>query len=142
MCAFRFFKQVDSLADLEGEPDASREHCTLVDGRFHLVDSPERFLNHSCRPNVFERFDEDGACLVALEEIATGEELTTDYLINNEGGESWSCSCGADRCRGETGVSLFTLPVAFRREYAPLLAPWFVRRNRERLRGLEGVPTE
>ncbi len=30
------------------------------------------------------------------------------------------------RCRGETGVSFFTLPVEFQREYLPLLMPCFV----------------
>ena len=70
---------------------------------------------------------------MARRSIDPGEELTLDYLINNEGGDSWACLCGAARCRGRTGVSFFDLPPMFRREYAPLLAPWFIRRNAERL---------
>ena len=140
VCEFRFVQEIKSRSELEDHPHASIEHCTVVDGKLYLVDSPERFLNHSCDPNVYGRFDADGAYLVAVKDLSAGDELTTDYLINNEGGKSWPCACGAFRCRGETGVSFFTLPIAFQTEYAPLLARWFVRRNHAKLRNLESVP--
>ncbi len=137
---FRFVREITSESDLDDDPNASAEHCTRIDGKFYLVDSPERFLNHSCDPNVYQRFDGRRAELVAIKDISAGDELTTDYMINNEGGFSWPCSCGSDRCRGETGVSFFTLPLEFQNEYAAFLAPWFVRRNPEKLRHLESVP--
>ena len=71
---------------------------------------------------VIERGDVFGE---ELSDVVAGDELTLDYLINNEGGDSWPCHCGAARCRGETGHSFFTLPEALQCEYAPLLAPWF-----------------
>ena len=66
-------------------------------------------------------------------EVSAGSELTTDYLINNQGGDSWPCRCGAARCRGETGESFFSLPDEFQREYLPLLAPWFRKRYASKL---------
>ncbi len=109
-----------------GEP---AEHCALIDGRFQLVAEPDRYFNHSCDPNVYNRFADDRIEVVARRAIQAGSELTLDYLINNSGGDSWECSCGAARCRGKTGFSFFTLPLEIQREYLPLLAPWFRRRH-------------
>lgn len=136
VCEFRLVREVASRLDVEDDPDASPDHCTFVDGKIYLVAAPERYVNHSCDPNVYTAFRGEQVSLVALREIAAGEELTTDYLINNEGGDSWTCGCGASRCRGKTGVSFFSLPLAFQEEYAPLLAPWFLRRNADKLGNL------
>lgn len=120
---------------LRPEDDERPEHCTVIDGRLFLVPSPDRYLNHSCDPNSWLRFEESRILLVARRDIAAGEELTIDYLINNAGGDSWECHCGTTRCRGLTGVSFFDLPEAIRTEYRPLLAPWFVERYRAELEG-------
>jgi hypothetical protein len=115
-------------------PNDNPAHVTWVDGRQLLVGYPDCYLNHSCDPNAFLRYEADGIFLVARRPVAAGEEITLDYLINNSGGESWPCDCGERRCRGKTGVSFFTLPPEIQREYLPLLAPWFVRRHRIELR--------
>jgi D-alanine-D-alanine ligase-like ATP-grasp enzyme len=53
--------------------------------------------NHSCDPNC--RFD--GLDVVALRQIAPGEELTLDYAtFMNEDGEEFECHCGTAACRG------------------------------------------
>lgn len=53
--------------------------------------------NHSCAANT----GYDGLDVVALREIAPGEELTLDYhdLLDGES-ESFECRCGATGCRG------------------------------------------
>lgn len=53
--------------------------------------------NHSCAPNT--RYD--GLDVVAVRDIAAGEELTLDYgeLVNEEA-EPFHCRCGAPGCRG------------------------------------------
>jgi hypothetical protein len=66
----------------------------------------------------------DAIEIVALRGGAMSREITLDYRIDNPGGDSWPCRCGASRCRGQTGRSVFTLPEAFQREYLPLVAPW------------------
>ncbi len=128
VCEFRLGREVTAEAPLRPEHDERPEHCPLIDGRFYLVPPPERYLNHSCDPSVYLRFSSDRIEVVTRRELVTGTELTIDYLINNQGGDSWPCRCGADRCRGETGKSFFSLPDEFQREYRPLLAPWFCER--------------
>ena len=60
--------------------------------------SPSRFINHSCLPNVGIR---DDYTIVALREIAAGEELRFDYSTSMLE-RSWSleCGCGEATCRG------------------------------------------
>jgi hypothetical protein len=76
---------------------------------------------------------------VTRRELVTGTELTIDYLINNQGGDSWPCRCGADRCRGETGKSFFSLPDEFQREYLPASCPMVLRTLREQDRPHWGI---
>jgi len=53
--------------------------------------------NHSCDPNTAYL----GFNVVALRDIAPGEELTLDYAdFCNESAESFTCRCGAPNCRG------------------------------------------
>ena len=129
---FKLEREITPESPLRTDQGERQGHCTLIDHRFYLVASPERYLNHSCDPNVYLRFGPhfgtDRIDLVALRAIEAHCELCLDYLINNEGGDSWSCNCGAARCRGKTGYSFLTLPEELQREYLPLLAPWFVER--------------
>jgi len=53
--------------------------------------------NHSCAPNTAY----DGLNVIALQDIAPGEELTLDYAaFCNEASEGFECQCGAPNCRG------------------------------------------
>ena len=63
-----------------------------------VVQSPERFVNHSCDANTEVR----GFADVAVRDIAAGEEITSNY--ETDGAEhSFRCSCGAPTCRGWIG---------------------------------------
>ena len=60
-----------------------------------------QYLNHSCEPNsgVQGLFD-----FVAMRNIQAGEEITTDYAMQDD--SNWvvpggSCLCKADKCRGD-----------------------------------------
>lgn len=55
------------------------------------------FLNHSCEPNV--GFG-GNVVLVAMRDIAAGEELTTDYALFDDHDEAMDCTCGRPACRG------------------------------------------
>jgi SET domain-containing protein len=61
------------------------------------------FINHSCEPNVGFR---GNTVLVAMRDVAAGEELTTDYCLFD--GTVWPepmrCTCGTPSCRGEIGA--------------------------------------
>ncbi len=109
------------------------DHVCVVDDRFYLVGEPDCYLNHSCDPNAYLDYQDNDIVLVARRKIVAGEQLTLDYLVNNSGGDSWKCECGAARCRGLTGHSFFDLPRDIQIEYLPLLAPWFRRKHQARI---------
>lgn len=68
------------------------------DGQYVLCWDYARFVNHHCEANCLSpglEFE------IALRDIAEGEELTNDYgSLNLE--FVMECTCGSERCRGET----------------------------------------
>jgi hypothetical protein len=78
-------------------------------------------------------YEGEAAFLVARRAIAPGDEISVDYNINITAGTAWPCKCGARRCNGLVAGDYFLLPKEWQREYRPLLADWFVRRNRDRI---------
>jgi SET domain-containing protein len=75
----------------------------IADG-FHLAALEEAeyepvmlFLNHSCEPNVGFA---GNIVLVAMRDIAAGEELTTDYALFDDYDGEMECRCGTASCRG------------------------------------------
>jgi len=72
-----------------------------LDDETHVIDGDgvAAFINHSCDPNC-ESDEIDGhVWIIALRNIAAGEELTYDYCLYDGDDES-PCSCGAANCRG------------------------------------------
>jgi SET domain-containing protein len=67
---------------------------TVIDGQ-----GVAAFINHSCDPNC-ETDEVDGRVwIVALHDIAAGEELSYDYNLYDGDGDA-PCFCGARNCRG------------------------------------------
>ena len=60
-----------------------------------LVQSPERFVNHSCDNNTIVR----DFCDVAIRAIRSGDEITSNYCTDSSGSK-FSCCCGSTNCRG------------------------------------------
>ena len=54
------------------------------------------YSNHSCEPNV--GFG-GNVVLVAMRDIAAGEELTTDYALFDDYEGGMDCACGTPSCR-------------------------------------------
>ena len=52
--------------------------------------------NHSCEPNVALQGQ---IVLVAMRDIAPGEELTHDWATTDDGDYEVECRCGSPRCR-------------------------------------------
>ncbi|MEY4427910.1 MAG: hypothetical protein RLZZ182_599 [Pseudomonadota bacterium] len=73
----------------------SARHALDVSGS----DSPLRFANHSCEPNLHLKVEQGRVAFYALRDIASGEELTADYGETHHQGRL-ACRCGAARCRG------------------------------------------
>jgi SET domain-containing protein len=88
-----------------------RGYLLNVDGKTTIDGSDEsntaRFVNHSCAPNMELLVYKKRVFLIALRDIARGEELTYDYNLVLHGDvdvptalAATKCSCGAAECRG------------------------------------------
>lgn len=130
-------REITEDAPLREEDGERFNHCDYPDGKIVLIGFPDRHVNHSCDPNAYVSYGEDGCWFVARRDIEPGEEITIDYAINLVGGSSWRCSCGAKRCRGSVVGDFFQLPLPLQVEYRPHLAEWFVRRHKEQLQRLD-----
>jgi hypothetical protein len=54
------------------------------------------YTNHSCDPNLAIQGQ---IVLVAMRDIAPGEELTIDWATTDDGDYEMECRCGSPRCR-------------------------------------------
>ncbi len=89
---------------LHSLPERLRNSDVQVADGFHLVALDETeyeavmlFINHSCEPNVGFA---GNIVLVAMRDISTGEELTTDYALFDDYHGAMQCQCGTPSCRG------------------------------------------
>jgi len=89
---------------LHSLPERLRNSDVQIADGFHLVALEEAeyepvmlFINHSCEPNVGFA---GNIVLVAMRDIATGEELTTDYALFDDHDDAMACQCGSPSCRG------------------------------------------
>lgn len=62
-------------------------------------------INHCCAPNAGLRFDGAMPTLIAIRDIAVGEEISWDYSTTLAD-DAWSmtCACGVPGCRGTIGA--------------------------------------
>ncbi len=86
---------------------------------------PADYVNHSCAPNAGLRGQ---VALVALRDIAAGEEVCYDYATS-EGGAcpEFECHCGAPQCRGRVTQHDWRRPELWDR-YAGHFSPYLQRR--------------
>lgn len=69
---------------------------TVIDGH-----GTAAFVNHSCAPNCETDEIDRHVWIVAIRDIAAGEEITYDYnLYDGEDLSDAPCFCGAKKCRG------------------------------------------
>ncbi len=67
---------------------------TVIDGHGTAM-----FINHSCDPNC-ETEEMDGRVwIMAIRNIAAGEELTYDYRLYDGDDDEARCNCGSKNCR-------------------------------------------
>ena len=112
-------------------------HQSQVDfSDYHLQVSDEHYIgpsraaddyvNHCCEPNAGFR---DGLVLVALRDIASGEEITWDYstAIDEADFAGFPCQCRAANCRGSV-TSFRFLSRSLQATLWPLLLPYLKHR--------------
>lgn len=58
------------------------------------------FINHCCEPNCESEEQEERVFIIALRDIAAGEELTYEYNLYDSDDQAQDCYCGRPSCRG------------------------------------------
>jgi hypothetical protein len=92
-----------TTAELRSLPDRLQNSAVQITDDLHLVarqddeyEAVMLFVNHSCEPNVGFA---GNVVLVAMRDIAAGEELTTDYAMFDDHEDAMECGCGRPSCR-------------------------------------------
>jgi SET domain-containing protein len=89
------------------------------------VDEPADRFNHSCDPNAGISGQ---VGLVAMREIAPGEEVTFDYaMCDGSPYDEFTCACGSTLCRGRVSGEDWRRPELWER-YAGHFSPYLQRR--------------
>ncbi len=127
--------KVVSSAKADSMQHYYRNHiCVVGDDEWALMGIPERYINHSCSPNVFDKKRK----VFAMKNIKKGEELAFDYSINGPDGEDWKmkCHCKSKNCRINLNGEFFSLPNKLQKKYLPYLDEWFRKRYNDRIKKL------
>lgn len=90
-------------ATLDSLPEKLRNSDVQIADGLHLAALDEAeyedvmlFINHSCEPNVGFA---GNVVLVAMRDVAQGDELTTDYALFDDYDGTMDCTCGTPSCR-------------------------------------------
>jgi len=101
-----------------------------------LNEGPGDYVNHSCDPNGGLSGQIE---LVAMRDIAIGEEITFDYAMSDVTDyDEFQCACGAPNCRGTVRGSDWRRPELWEK-YAGYFSP-YIQRRIEKLKRGESVP--
>lgn len=118
-------------ATLSRLPQRLQNSDIQISDDFHLVALEESeyepvmlFVNHSCEPNVGFA---GNIVLVAMRDIETGEELTTDYALFDDNDESMQCGCRTPSCRGVISGRDWRRP-ELQRRYGPYFSSYLLSR--------------
>jgi SET domain-containing protein len=98
----------------------------LQNGKVILMQEPEKYINHSCNPNVYVKTIDGVRKIIAMRDIKCGEEIVYDYSMNGDNDGTFQCRCGSNKCRGVYQGSYFKLPIDLQIKYLPYLDGWFV----------------
>ncbi len=102
--AERRYPTNDAARDAEHTYVLQLDDARVIDA--NVGGNEARFINHSCAPNLEPIAIGDHLWLVALRDIAAGEELGYDYAIELDtphrpaAKRRFPCTCGAPTCRG------------------------------------------
>src|SRR5215469_11942566 len=120
-----------TTAALRSLPERLQNSEVQIAGGFHLAAVEEAeyepvmlFINHSCEPNVGFA---GNIVLVAMRDVAAGEELTTDYALFDDTDDPMTCNCGTPSCRGTVSGRDWQLP-GLQRRYGTYFSWYLLRR--------------
>jgi hypothetical protein len=105
-----------------------RELSIQIEDDFFLAPltlGPSDYFNHSCDPNAGLSGQ---ISLVALRDIAPGEEVRFDYAMSDSTDyDEFDCDCGADNCRGRFTGRDWQIPDLWER-YDRHFSPYLLRK--------------
>jgi len=118
-----------STSDLESLNHDRQGRSIQVDSNLYLVSGetpePGDMLNHSCEPNCGLLGQ---TLVVAMRDIASGEELTFDYAMCDASDyDEFRCLCGEPTCREIVTGSDWRDPL-LQNKYAGWFSPYLARR--------------
>ncbi len=111
----------------------------LANGKIIWMQPPEKYINHSCDPNLYFKTIGGIRKVYALRDISKGEELTSDYSMNGWGDATFRCNCGSENCRKIWYADFFKLPVFLQRKHLPYLEDWFKKQVKGKIEELNEV---
>lgn len=118
-----FTGPVVTIPDLDVYPSEVVDHLfNIGTDKYIMAREPAVRTNHSCDPNAGIVRD---VFLVAMRDIAEGEEVTFDYSTIIA--DTWvlECKCGSDRCRGSVGKYV-DLPEEVKQRYIGYTPEWIM----------------
>ena len=105
-------------------PGFLRDHVIQTGPReyLHGKGGLAELINHSCSPNcgIKKRVE-----VVAMRDIAPGEQVTWDYEMSENSDWEMKCQCGSQECRGIIRGYDY-MPEAIRRRYRGFISEWLV----------------
>ena len=84
-----------TLEDVKKLPGKEKNYVAYNEGSYILMQSPAKYVNHSCNPNTYSK----NFCDIAKRGIKKGEEITGDYSEDLAPGVEMNCKCGSKNCR-------------------------------------------
>jgi len=106
---------------------------TIGKNKYLLCTYPDKYINHSCSPNVYE----NNRNIVALKKIKRGEELNFHYALNVLEDFWMKCHCHAKNCTGTLKGNFFRLSKREQKKFAPYLDKWFKKLFKKELKNLK-----
>ena len=94
---------------------------TIGKDKYLIFGYPEKYINHSCSPNVFEYKRK----VIAIRDIRRWEEVNFDYSICSIDDWKMRCRCGSKNCRKIVRGNFFKLSKRLQIKYIPYLDEWF-----------------
>jgi SET domain-containing protein len=76
--------------------DNEKKYVSYENGKYILMQEPEKYMNHSCDSNTYAKEFQD----IAKKDIKKGEEITTTYPEEEIPDNQMKCNCKSKNCRG------------------------------------------
>jgi len=83
-------------SEVDKFPIKKKNRTMHIKRKYYLMQSPERYVNHSCEANTKIKDMAD----VAIRDIKKGEEITSQYKKSLGGGFDFNCKCKSKKCKG------------------------------------------